>query len=69
MQMYDLRLGRIQCKRIRETIINIKSEHPNLDMGNLIDQFSFLEDILHLYDEDIDVINISRREGRKGRKE
>lgn len=69
MQMYDLRLGRIQCKRIRETIINIKAEHPNLDMGNLIDQFSFLEDILHLYDEDIDVINISRREGRKGRKE
>ena len=67
MQMYDTKLAMIQLKRIREEIVNLKMEHTDIDFQALNDRLDFLEDILHLYDEDIEVINITRSKDRKGR--
>ena len=67
MQMYDTKLATIQLKRIRNEIVNLKMEHTNIDFRALNDRLDFLEDILHLYDDEIDVINISRSKDRKGR--
>lgn len=60
MQMYDPKLAMIQLKRIRNEIVNLKMEHTNIDFQTLNDRLDFLEDILHLYDGEIEVINISR---------
>lgn len=67
MQMYDTKLAMIQLKRIRNEIVNLKMEHTNIDFRALNDRLDFLEDILHLYDDEIEVINISRSKDRKGR--
>lgn len=67
MQMYDTKLATIQLKRIRNEIVNLKMEHTNIDFRALNDRLDFLEDILHLYDDEIEVINISRSKDRKGR--
>ena len=67
MQMYDTKLATIQLKRIRNEIVNLKMEHTNIDFRALNDRLDFLEDILHLYDDEIDVINISMSKDRKGR--
>ena len=67
MQMYDTKLATIQLKRIRNEILNLKMEHTNIDFRALNDRLDFLEDILHLYDDEIEVINISRSKDRKGR--
>ena len=67
MQMYDTKLAMIQLKRIRQDIVDLKMEHTNIDFQALNDSLDFLEDILHLYDADIEVINITRSKDRKGR--
>lgn len=67
MQMYDTKLAMIQLKRIRNEIVNLKMEHTNINFQPLNDRLDFLEDILHLYDDEIEVINISRSKDRKGR--
>lgn len=67
MQMYDTKLAMIQLKRIRQDIVDLKMEHTNIDFQALNDRLDFLEDILHLYDADIEVINIKRSKDRKGR--
>lgn len=67
MQMYDTKLAMIQLKRIRNEIVNLKMEHTNINFQALNDRLDFLEDILHLYDDEIEVINISRSKDRKGR--
>lgn len=67
MQMYDTKLATIQLKRIRNEIVNLKMEHTNIDFRALNDRLDFLEDILHLYDADIEVINITRSKDRKER--
>ena len=67
MQMYDTKLAMIQLKRIRQDIVDLKMEHTNIDFQALNDRLDFLEDILHLYDADIEVINITRSKDRKGR--
>lgn len=67
MQMYDTKPAMIQLKRIRNEIVNLKMEHTNINFQALNDRLDFLEDILHLYDDEIEVINISRSKDRKGR--
>ena len=69
MQMYDTKLATIQLKRIRNEIVNLKMEHTNIDFRALNDRLDFLEDILHLYDNEIEVINISRskKTGKEGK--
>ena len=67
MQMYDTKLAMIQLKRIRQDIVDLKMEHTNINFQALNDRLDFLEDILHLYDADIEVINITRSKDRKGR--
>mgnify|MGYP003504324096 FL=1 len=61
MQIYDQKLATIQLKRIRKEIVDLKTEHLNIDFRGLNDKLDFLEDILHLHDDrDIEVINIKR---------
>jgi len=61
MQIYDQKLATIQLKRIRKEIVDLKTEHLNIDFQGLNDKLDFLEDILHLHDDrDIEVINIKR---------
>lgn len=61
MQIYDQKLATIQLKRIRKEIVELKTEHPDIDFQGLNNKLDFLEDLLHLYDErDIQVINIKR---------
>lgn len=67
MQMYDKKLATIQLKRMRSEIVNLKVDHLSIDFGKLLDQLDFLEDILHLHDGEIEVINISRVKTRKER--
>ena len=67
MQMYDTKLAMIQLKRIRNEIVGLKMEHTNINFQTLNDRLDFLEDILHLYDDEIEVINISRSKDRKER--
>lgn len=67
MQMYDTKLAMIQLKRIRQDIVDLKMEHTNIDFQALNDRLDFLEDILHLYDDEIEVINITRSKDRKER--
>ena len=65
--MYDTKLATIQLKRIRNEIVNLKMEHTDIDFQVLNDRLYFLEYILHLYDDEIEVINISRSKDQKGR--
>ena len=68
MQIYDTKLATIQLKRIRKEIVDLKTEHLNIDFQGLNDKLDFLEDILHLHDaREIEVINIKRAKARKGR--
>lgn len=61
MQIYDQKLATIQLKRIRKEIVELKTEHTDIDFQGLNNKLDFLEDLLHLYDErDIQVINIKR---------
>ena len=61
MQIYDQKLATIQLKRIRKEIVDLKTEHTDIDFQGLNNKLDFLEDLLHLYDErDIQVINIKR---------
>lgn len=61
MQIYDQKLAIIQLKRIRKEIVELKTEHIDIDFQGLNNKLDFLEDLLHLYDErDIQVINIKR---------
>lgn len=68
---YDVKLARIQAKRILKKILNLCFERTGqevvIELQDIKDSFNFFCDIIHLLDDDIELINIDRaKPGKEG---